>query len=206
MGCRAPRTPPYPGRGARRTGAFSQETETASIYSPELDIIVFPTTWTSKAMDRVVFHEVGHALTFHQAEVRLGLLRNLPPDIARHLQSPHYGGEDDAGTLRRRCLEALAEAYVHLVTGRAEHLSGSLLSELMFILTAVAESDDKIRLDFGEDKDPSALRVPKTTIVGRDHPELGWLLAPEVPADASLEAHELADDELSCRRRRRHAA
>lgn len=185
---------------------YSREAQVAALYEPGLDLVILPTTWTSKAVDRVVLHEVGHALTFHQAEVRVGLLVGLPPGLAQHVLNPTYGAEGDAHTLRRRCLEALAEAYVYLVTGRVEELPGSLLSELMFILTAVADADDSIRLDFPEGDQPTALRVPGSSIIGPEDPHLGWIFSSEVSPNEALETHELADDELARHRRRRHAA
>lgn len=185
---------------------YSREAQVAALYEPELDVVILPTNWTSKAVDRVVLHEVGHALTFHQAEVRGGLLVGLPHGLAQHVLNPTYGADGDADTLRRRCLEALAEAYVYLVTGRAEGLPASLLSELVFILTAVADADDSIRIDFPGEDQPTTLRVPVNSIIGPEDPDLGWIFSREVSPSAELEPHELADDELGRRRRRRHAA
>ncbi len=126
---------------------YSLESRTAAAYDPELDALVLPTSYVTRDIERVVLHELGHAMTMHAVVPRQDLLRNLPGDIAHHVAS--YGDGSDARSIRVRAEEALAEAYVFVVVGRHEELPATLLSELLVILSIAEE--DAPQLSFGVD-------------------------------------------------------
>lgn len=194
-------------------GAYSPESEVTAIFDPALDLLVFPTHYCAKDLEHVVLHELGHALTMGLANPRQALLRDLPAGIDRHIRHRGYGPDGDPETLRQRVFEVLAEAYVFTVVGRASELPAAVMSDLMFILTAV-ESDKGIRFEFDEETGRTLSRIDKAGLVFPSDPEFSALLAKRPPAGAQLEAKDLdqpssdvsPEDELSSRRARRDAA
>lgn len=107
----------------------------------------------------------------------------------------------------------MAEAYVFTVVGRGDELPSAVLSDLIFILTAV-ESDKGIRFEFDEESGRTLSRMSESRLIFPDDPEFGALLAARPPDGAELEARELdrppaqisSEDELAERRARRRAA
>jgi hypothetical protein len=182
------------------------EADTAAVYDSELDVLVLPTAHAARDLERIVLHELGHALTLKRASCHPSLLADLPPEIAQHICHLGYGAEHDARTVRHRTLEVLAEAYVFLVVGRDGELPTAVLSELIFILRTVSEGDRGIRFDFDEETGRTATRVHASEIVSADDPDWAYLLAPHPSPGEQLEASELNPDELATRRWRRKAA
>ncbi|HEX3241345.1 MAG TPA: hypothetical protein VHR18_14555 [Solirubrobacterales bacterium] len=197
----------------RLRSEYSPESEVAAIFDPPLDLLIFPTHYCADDLERVVLHELGHALTLYLANPRPALLRGLPREIENHISHRGYGPDGDPETLRQRVLEVLAEAYVFTLVGRADELPAAVMSDLMFILTTV-EGDKGIRFEFDEDTGRTLSRVEKDRLVFPDDPELGGLLAQRPAAGIELEARELdqpsaavtSEDELARRRTRRKAA
>jgi hypothetical protein len=130
---------------------YSQRSGTAGVYDPEIDALVFPTTYVAEDAERVALHELGHALTSQKAIVRDSLLTKLPAEIAAHVTGLPCAGLTPHETLRAKVLEALADGYVFLVVGRHEELPQDLMSELLFILHAVTENAAEVRYDFGDE-------------------------------------------------------
>jgi len=127
-------------------GECSERTGTLGIYDVTLDAIVLPTHYRGRDIEHVVMHELGHAIT-RDATIRRALLAGLPREIALRLVGIGDDQTDPREQLRIRALEALADGYAFLACGREEELPPDLLSELSFILSAVAEGDD-MRFDF----------------------------------------------------------
>jgi hypothetical protein len=187
---------------------YSPESGTAAIFDPSLNLLVFPTHYVARDLERVVLHELGHALTMSLANPRVALLEELPPSIAKHVSHHEYGSENPTEALRIKVNEALAEAYVYLVVGRGSELPVELLSDLMFILSSV-EGDKGIRFEFDEDSGRTLSRLHGSRLAFPGDPEWGHLLAKRPPDDAALEVRELSQpvdgvDEVA--RRRRHRA
>jgi len=200
---------PTAGERLKLRADYSPESGTAAIFDPELNFLVFPTHYVARDLERVVLHELGHALTMSLANPRPALLEDLPPPIARHVSHPGYGSDGHPETLCRRVNEALAEAYVYLVVGRGSELPMPLLSDLMFILTAV-EGDTGIRFEFDEESGRTLSRLRESQLIFPDDPLFGHLLAKRPPDGVDLKARELSQasggvDELA-RRRRNSAA
>lgn len=126
---------------------LSERTGVVAVYDPELDLLVLPTSYATRDLERAVLHELGHALTMAASSPRAELLKHLPPEIASHVARSTYTGVNARTTMQARVFEALAESYVYLVVGRAEELPSALLSELVFILNSV-EEDGRIRFSF----------------------------------------------------------
>ena len=164
---------------------YSPESGTAAIFDPTLNLLVFPTHYVTRDLERVVLHELGHALTMVLANPRPALLRGLPPGINRHIRDRAYGPDGDPETLRIRVYEALAEAYVYVVVGRDSELPMAILSDLMFILTTV-EGDKGIRFEFDEESGRTLSRLSESRLVFPDDPKLGHLLAKRPPDAMSL--------------------
>lgn len=192
---------------------FSPESRTAAIFDRSLNLLVFPTHYCPEDLERVVLHELGHALTMCMANPRPILLKNLPTEIDHHIRDRGYGPDGDPETLRQRVFEVLAEAYVYTVVGRGSELPPAVLSDLMFILSTV-EGDDGIRFEFDEETGRTLIRMSESRLVFPDDARLGHLLAKRPPEGAKLEARELdqpradiaSEDELAKRRARRKAA
>lgn len=185
---------------------YGRAAGTAALYEPEIDALILPTTYAGLDLERAVMHELGHALTMPLVSVRASLLENLPPAIASHVRDPGYGDPRESGTLRSRVHEALAEAYVYLIVGRCGELPAALLSDLLFILTAVSEEGSPLRFNFDEETGRTASFVDPATLLDSSDPDQGDLFAsPSAPGER-LEAVELAGDELAPRRRLRRAA
>ena len=187
---------------------YSPESGTAAIYDPGLNLLVFPTHYIARDLERVVLHELGHALTMSLANPHPALLEGLPTEIARHVSHAGYGSDDPAIALRVRVNEALAEAYVYLVVGRGDELPWALLSDLMFILSSV-EGKKGIRFEFDEESGRTLSRLHDSHLIFPNDPELGHLLAKRPLDEADLEVRELSQpagyaDEVA--RRRRHRA
>ena len=183
---------------------YSPEAETAGIYDPRLDVLVLPTSYVARDVERVVLHELGHALTMAAANVRPSLLEDLPAAIARHVD--RLTVDDPSTSLRVRVFEALAEAYAYLVVGQADQLPSPIVSELMFILTTVADEDDHIRFDFDADTERTTTRVERSEMIFSEDAEARELLAERPGPRDELEVADLAVDELALRRWRRRAA
>jgi hypothetical protein len=188
---------------------YSPESGTAAIFDPNLNLLVFPTHYVARDLEHVVLHELGHALTMTLATPNPELLKDLPPDIAQHVENRAYGPEGQEETLRLRVYEALAEAYVYLVVGRGPDLPYALLSDLMFILTTV-EGDKGIQFEFDEESGRTLSRLCESELIFPNDPDWGHLLAQRPPDGVELEVRELGHspdgiDELAKRRRRRAA-
>jgi hypothetical protein len=196
----------------RLRAEYSPESGTAAVFDPNLDFLIFPTHYVARDLERVVLHELGHALTMTLANPRAALLEGLPAAIERHIRDRAYGPDGDPETLRLRVNEALAEAYVYVVVGRDAELPMALLSDLFFILSAV-EGDEGIRFEFDEKSGRTLSRLNESRLVFPDDPQLGHLLAKRPPDGVELEARELdqpparcdGHDELAERRSRRAA-
>lgn len=185
---------------------YSRASGAAAIYDPGTDALIFPTTYAAPDFERVVIHELGHALTMPTASIHAGLLNGLPREIAEHINNPAYGDPRDPGSLRSRVNEALAEGYVYLVVGKADLLPAALTSDLLFILGTVTDDHARIRFDFDEETGRTASFVdPATLLCGSSVDDIG-MFAPESRPGEQLEAFELAGDELGVRRRQRRAA
>lgn len=187
---------------------YSPESGTAAIFDPSLNLLVFPTHYIARDLERVVLHELGHALTMSLANPRPDLLEDLPRSIAQHVSHHRYDARMPADALRVRVNEALAEAYVYLVVGRGPELPMPLLSDLMFILSTV-ESEKGIRFEFDEGSGRTLSRLHESRLVFPNDPELGHLLARRPADGVELEVRQLGhpidgDDEVG--RRRRHRA
>jgi len=130
---------------------FCQAKGTEGVYDPELDWLVFPTSYRSRRLERTVLHELGHALTMEGATARPGLLENLPPELEAHLRNPAYGHHSDPSTLNRRVFEVLADAYAYLLSGKVDLLPRPVVDELMLILGTVIEDAPQSRLDLEND-------------------------------------------------------
>jgi hypothetical protein len=147
------------------------------------------------------------------ANPRSSLLRDLPAEIEKHIHHRGYGPDGDPETLRQRVFEVLAEAYVFTVVGRASELPAAVMSDLMFILSAV-ENDEGIRFEFDEDTGRTLSRMDRAGLAFPDEPGFRALLAKRPPAGVELEARDLdqptpavsSEDELAERRARREAA
>ncbi len=92
---------------------------------------MFPTGYCCIDLEHAVLHELGHALTWHQAQRdttdRSAILRDLPFGIRRHVRN--YVKRED------KILEVLAEAYVMYVVGRENELPAAVASELVAMLS-----------------------------------------------------------------------
>ncbi len=183
---------------------YGPESGTLAIYDPVLDALVFPTSYCCRDIGGVAMHELGHALTIKRAVPRQALLDGLPTRLRRHVMSDEYLGANEAHTLRLRCLEALAEAYVCLVEGRLETLPQALASELIFMLQTVDEGRT-VRFEFEDtpDGERTASRASSRDIIDGDDPAFADLFAP-VRCEND-EPWRMANDELAARRRRRTA-
>ena len=153
---------------------------TVALYDPELDWLVFPTSYRARDLERAVLHETGHALTvpsmLNTAARRVDLLRGLPREISEHIAQPSYGSST---SVTARVLEVLAEAYAWLVVGRAPELSVEVLSELIGILDLMAgNSGSGGGFHFDDETGRTASRLPPEDIVTPDDPvygaELSW--------------------------------
>lgn len=198
-------------RGRRLTAAerlhtrihLSPESTTVGVFDPEIDALVFPTSYTIEDLERLVLHELGHALTMLAAEGRPELLRGLSPAIAEHVFSQHYGRDNSARSLRERVQEALAESYVFLCCDRESEISGPMLSELLFILHTV-EDERELRFDFEPGSSRSRTRVAASRLIVPGHRGLGPFLAKrpapgtELP-ERPLESKQSGDDEAQRR-------
>jgi hypothetical protein len=192
---------------------YSPESRVSAVFDPSVDLLVFPTHYCVEDLEHLVLHELGHALTMQMANPRPLLLKNLPPDIDRHIRDRGYGPDGDPETMRQRVFEVLAEAYVYTVVGRANELPDAVMSDLMFILTTV-ESDEGIRFEFDEETGRTLSRMCESRLIFPDDPHLGHLLAKRPPPGVVLEARDLDaptteitdEDELARRRARRKAA
>lgn len=183
------------------------EADTAAVYDSELDLLVLPTGYAARDLERIVLHELGHALTFGRVSCRPNLLQGLPPEITRHVRNCGYGEDSDPATIRHRTLEVLAEAFVFVVVGRAEELPEPVLSELIFILGSVAEDETRLRFDFDDETGRTATRVDASEMISSDDPDWEFLLAPHPKPHERLEASELPNDEVASQRwLRRRAA
>jgi hypothetical protein len=185
---------------------YSRARGAAAIFDPAIDALVMPTTYTAADRERVVLHELGHALTMERASIEPGLLKDLPQAIARHVSHPDYGDPRNPATLRSRVLEALAEGYVYLVVGRVAELPSRLTSDLIFILGTVIEDNARIRFDFDEDSGRTASFVDAESIIDASSAEHGALFAPEPKPGEPLRVIEIGGDELAPRRNTRRAA
>jgi hypothetical protein len=211
--CKKRGTPPSAAERMKLRSEYSPESGTAAIFDPVLDFLIFPTHYCARDLERVVLHELGHALTMPLANPRPALLKNLPKEIARHIKHRGYGPDGDPETLRQRVLEVLAEAYVFVVVGRHAELPSAVMSDLFFILAAV-EGDEGIRFEFDEDTGRTLSRLCRSELVFPEDPELGGLMASRPAEGEALEARELdaplvqikSEDELAHRRARREAA
>lgn len=191
----------------RLRAEYAPEAQPAGIFDPELDILVLPTHYVAREdLERVVLHELGHALTMSRASFESRLLRNLPRGIEQHIRQRSYGPDNHPDTLRRRVFEVLAEAYVYLLVGRERELPMTVVSELIFILSTVEEGEKHIRFDFDDETGRTATRISETRLAFPDDPELGHLLAPRPSVGAELEARDLSADDLAVRRSLRRAA
>jgi hypothetical protein len=115
----------------------SQEAGTAAVYDLPIDAIVIPTSYVGPDVERVIVHEIGHALTTRKiwegASERRDLLAGLPGEIARAVGIVPATGEAPAST-RSAVVEVMAEAYVWYVSGREEELPLAVTSELAAML------------------------------------------------------------------------
>jgi hypothetical protein len=127
---------------------FSPDSGTAEVYDAGVDALIFPTSYLASDLERVVLHELGHALTLPDAVARASMLEGLPSQIAAHVERVTGEYRDPADALRAGVLEALADAYAFVLLGRANELPNALLSELIFILNTVAEDNSRIRFYF----------------------------------------------------------
>lgn len=110
---------------------YGPESDVIAIYEPLIDVLVLPTARAVLDPEHAVLHELGHALTYARvAEVDPDpVMRNLPPEIARHISLPGYRGD-----LYTELAEVMAEAYAWTVVGRIEELDFSIVSALQGIL------------------------------------------------------------------------
>ena len=111
---------------------YAPESLVGAIYDPETDTLVFPTGYCCMDLEHAVLHELGHALTWHQAQrdatKHSAILRDLPFGIRRHLRN--YVKHED------KILEVLAEAYTMYVVGRENELPAAVSSELVAMLSS----------------------------------------------------------------------
>jgi hypothetical protein len=178
----------------------------AGAFDQVLDLLIYPSGYRTADLDQVTLHELGHALTLPRAHIRASLLNDLPRAIRNHALADHYRGATAEETLKIRVNEALAEGYMHLISGRGDQLPDALLSELIFILQSVEEGD-YIRFEFEDTGDGprTSSRVSRREIIDASDPDEGHLFA-DLRVAADAEAWDLAADELSLRRRRRRSA
>jgi hypothetical protein len=127
----------------------SQASGTVAIYEPELDLIVFPTTYAPGDFDRAAHHEVGHALTMRDADPRPSLLRGLPSSIRAAIQEGIPADAGDQEAFRHQVVEALAEGYTYMVGGRSEIVPRELRREIDLIIGTVMEAN-RLRFRFGD--------------------------------------------------------
>lgn len=106
------------------------------LYDGGTNALLFTATAQAADAERIILHELGHALTVALAErrahLRSDLLRQLPSELLTFLRP--YAQGNGRMEVAERVLEVLAEAYVWLVVGRGEELSPDLLSALMEML------------------------------------------------------------------------
>lgn len=111
---------------------YAPESLIGAIYDPDTDTLVFPTSYCCLDLEHAVLHELGHALTWHQAQRdttdRSVILRDLPFGIRRHIRN--YVNDE------HKILEVLAEAYTMYVVGRESELPAAVASELVAMLSA----------------------------------------------------------------------
>jgi hypothetical protein len=173
--------------------AFSPESKTVAVYDPEIDALILPTSYTIEDRERVVLHELGHALTMKRATDKPSLLRGLSRDIAAHVFSEPYRGRDDAETRLQRIYEVLAESYVYWLSDREGEISADVMSELIFILNSV-EEDKVVRFDFDQRSGRTRSRVAASRLILPGDPGVGELLASRPPDNTQLEERSLASD------------
>jgi hypothetical protein len=118
---------------------YSEKVGAVAAYDVDMDTIILPTGYRARDLARVVFHELGHALTLPHMTARPRLLENLPQEISDHVRRQDYVGRTPSETARGRVAEALAEGYRFLLLGRESELSAALLSELRFMLSIVSD-------------------------------------------------------------------
>lgn len=115
---------------------FGENSRAAAAYFSDVRALVLPTAYCAEDLEHVVLHELGHALTMSGAApvaCNSGhLLEGLPNEVREHLA--HYPQGRSPAAVAERVLEALAEAYVFLVVGRAAELPAPLVSALLSIM------------------------------------------------------------------------
>lgn len=159
---------------------YGEASGTVAIYDPELDWLIFPTSYRAPDVERTVLHEIGHALTLPAALGFAGhrpdLLRNLPTEIAAHIAQPSYGSSN---TIAVRVLEVLADAYVWVAVDRSHELPHPVLSELLAILCEMGgNAAGGPRFHFDEETARTATRLDPAEIITADDPDHGHELSP----------------------------
>jgi hypothetical protein len=115
---------------------------TLAAHDPATNAVIYPMAPLSRHAYRRLdvevpgLHEIGHALTQPDAEVRAplrgDLVEGLRGPIATHVAQ--YAKGDEPQAVRERVLEALAEAYRLLTLERPNDIPQPLLSALLSIL------------------------------------------------------------------------
>jgi hypothetical protein len=113
---------------------YNKASRTVAVYDAATDLLVFPTSYTSREPERPVFHETGHALTLYQASPREALLQDLPRELECYVREAVPRNASAEEQLKIATQEALAEGYVYCVRGRGHVLPRALREELSFIL------------------------------------------------------------------------
>jgi hypothetical protein len=183
--------PLTPAERAENMRRYSRAAGTLAIYDPAIDAVVLPSSYIGPDIERIVLHELGHALTLHSAwpdaAGRSELLRGLPPEIAEHIACGAYGDGRTPEGRRQQVLEVLAESYAWMVCGREEELPWHVMSELGAILSEVTKNG---RPKFRHEIDPKTGR----TVTRVDPSELisieprGDLAPPRTPEAAGAAA------------------
>lgn len=126
----------------------SRRSNTVAIYDPEVDVIVFPTTY-AQDFDHVTHHEVGHALTMRRVRPRRALLRNLPSGMAEQTTRGLRADATPAEELRHSVFEALAESYVYLLAND-KHLLPPALRDAVEQAVRPDASTQGFQLELGD--------------------------------------------------------
>jgi hypothetical protein len=129
--------PVHPATASEYSALDAHQAGVPGVYDREIHALIFPTTFEPVDHERVMLHELGHALTlrrsYRRAHLRTDLLLGLPPQIDLLLRA--YPQGDDREAIRERVLEVLAEGYAWIVLGRWQELPGPVMQELQDLLT-----------------------------------------------------------------------